>query len=40
MALEQRYKTDEVARKDTKMAGNCDSDGEKCKYSSKIPPWI
>ena len=40
MALEQRYKTDEVARKDTKMAGNCDSDGEKCKYNSKIPPWI
>ena len=22
------------------MAGNCDSDGEKCKYNSKIPPWI
>ena len=40
MALEQRYKTDEVARKDTKMAGNCDSDGEKCKYNSKIPSWI
>ena len=40
MALEQRYKTDEVARKDTKMAGNCDSDGEKCKCNSKIPPWI
>ena len=40
MALEQRYKTDKVARKDTKMAGNCDSDGEKCKYNSKIPPWI
>lgn len=40
MALEQRYKTDQVARKDTKMAGNCDSDGEKCKYNSKIPPWI
>lgn len=32
MALEQRYKTDEVARKDTKMAGNCDSDGEKSVY--------
>ena len=40
MALEQRYKTDEVARKDTKIAGNCDSDGEKCKYNSKIPSWI
>ena len=40
MALEQRYKTDQVARKDTKMAGNCDSDGEKCKYNSKMPPWI
>ena len=40
MALEQRYKTDEVSIKDTKMAGNCDSDGEKCKYNSKIPPWI
>ena len=40
MALEQRYKTDEVSIKDTKMVGNCDSDGEKCKYSSKIPPWI
>ena len=40
MALEQRYMTDEVARKDTKMARNCDSDGEKCKYNSKIPPWI
>ena len=35
MALEQRHKTDEVARKDTKMGGNCDSDGEKCKYNSK-----
>ena len=40
MALEQRYKKDEVARKDTKMAGNCDSYGEKCKYNSKIPSWI
>ena len=40
MALEQRYKTDEVLIKDTKMVGNCDSDGEKCKYNSKIPPWI
>ena len=40
MALEQRYKADEVARKDTKMARNCDSDGEKCKYNSKIPSWI
>ena len=40
MALEQRYKTDEVARKDTKMAGNCESDGEKYKYNSKIPSWI
>ena len=40
VALEQRYKTDEVARKDTKIAGNCDSDGEKCRYNSKIPSWI
>ena len=40
MALEQRHKTDEVARKDTKMGGNCDSDEEKCKYNSKIPSWI
>ena len=40
MVLEQRHKTDEVAKKDTKMGGNCDSDGEKCIYNSKIPPWI
>ena len=42
MALKQQHRTAEMAKNDTKMGRNCDSNKEKYKYNSKIPTatWL
>ena len=37
MALKQQHRTAELAKNDTKMGWNSDSNKEKYKYSGKIP---